>query len=228
MTQNPFQWQHPKAFEYNDTIRKRIIGYEHIFQLMADQVTVQAAPHNMLIVGAGGGQELVTMANACPQLQFTAVDPSSNMLELAKMRLAAEQITADVNYIADTLEQVPVTQSYALASCHLVLHFLTTVQKKSLIETIAAHVEEGATVFFSSINIEMNTARFEKILDAWGVAMLRNGVTEKQWHAFRASFGESCFPLPTEDMIALYEAAGFHEIELYYKAYAIEAYRMKK
>ena len=49
--QNPFQWEHPKASDYNDTIRRRIIGYDTIFQLMADSVQVNNSnPNRFLIV----------------------------------------------------------------------------------------------------------------------------------------------------------------------------------
>ena len=130
--QNPFQWEHPKALDYNDTIRRRILGYEAIFQLMADLVQVNNEnPKNFLIVGAGGGQELSTFIPSFPNAQYVAVDPSDNMLHLAKLRLAEEQLNATIDYSAEELQHVVFPQKFDVATCHLVLHFLQTTEQKS-------------------------------------------------------------------------------------------------
>ena len=204
--QNPFQWEHPKALDYNDTIRRRIIGYETIFQLMADLVQVNNPNSSrFLIVGAGGGQELCTFIPHFPNAQYAAVDPSENMMHLAKLRLAEEQLNANVEYFTEELKYVVFQEKFDVATCHLVLHFLqTTEQKKSLIEAIAQNLAPGGVAFFSSFNIELGEVYNEKMMQAWGIAMLRNGVTEKQWLAFKQSFGDTLIPLRTEEMIELF------------------------
>lgn len=228
--QNPFQWGHPKALDYNDTIRRRILGYETIFQLMADLVQVNHEnPKNFLIVGAGGGQELSTLIPSFPNAQYVAVDPSDNMLHLAKLRLAEEQLNAAVDYYAEELQYVAFSEKFDVATCHLVLHFLqTTEQKKSLIEAIAQNVAPGGLAFFSSFNTALDAVHYEKMMEAWGIAMLRNGVTEKQWLAFKQSFGDTLIPIRTEELIELFEQAGFTNVQPYFKAYFIEAFCMEK
>ena len=228
--QNPFQWEHPKALDYNDTIRRRIIGYDTLFQLMADLVQVNNPnPHKFLIVGAGGGQELSTLIVPFPTAHYVAVDPSDNMLRLAKLRLAEEQLNASVDYYTEQLEHIVFQEKFDVATCHLVLHFLQTMeQKKSLIEAIAQNIAPGGTAFFSSINTELCTASYEKMMEAWGIAMLRNGITERQWLAFKQSSGDMLMPIRTEEMIELFEHAGFINIQTYFKAYSIEAFCMEK
>ena len=228
--QNPFQWEHPKALDYNDTIRRRILGYDTIFQLMADLVQVNNPnPKKFLVVGAGGGQELCTFIPTFPSAHYVAVDPSENMLHLAKLRLAEEQLNARVDYYTEELQNVVFQEKFDVATCHLVLHFLqTTEQKKSLIEVIAQNLAPGGRAFFSSFNTDLDDAHDEKMMQAWGIAMLRNGVTEKQWLAFKQSFGDTLIPVRTEDMTELFEQAGFTNIKLYFKAYSIEAFCMEK
>lgn len=228
--QNPFQWEHPKALDYNDTIRRRIIGYDIIFQLMADIVQVNNPNLNkFLIVGAGGGQELCTFIPHFPNAQYAAVDPSDNMLHLAKLRLAEEQLNAKVEYFTEELERIVFLEKFDVATCHLVLHFLrTTEQKKSLIKSIAQNLVPGGLAFFSSFNTALGDDHYEKMMQAWGIAMLRNGVTEKQWLAFKQSFGDTLIPIRTEEMIELFEQAGFINVKQYFKAYSIEAFCMEK
>ena len=57
-------------------------------------------PKSFLIVGAGGGQELSTFIPPFPHAQYVAVDPSDNMLHLAKLRLKEEQLHATIDYYA--------------------------------------------------------------------------------------------------------------------------------
>lgn len=201
-----------------------------IFQLMADVVQVNNAnPKNFLIVGAGGGQELYTCIPQFPDAHYVAVDPSYNMLHLAKLRLAEEQLTASVDYYTEELQHVVFPEKFDVATCHLVLHFLPTMaQKKSLIEAIAQNIAPGGMAFFSSINTELGSAHYEKMMEAWGIAMLRNGITERQWLAFKQSFGDTLIPVRTEELIELFEQAGFTHIKQYFKAYSIEAFCMEK
>ena len=97
-----------------------------------------------------------------------------------------------------------------------------------MIEAIAQNLASSGMAFFSSINTELETTHYEKIMEAWGIAMLRNGVTEKQWLAFKQSFGDTLIPIRTEELIELFEQAGFTNIKQYFKAYYIEAFCMEK
>lgn len=222
---NPFQWEHPKAMSYNDTIRRRIIGYEFIFQLMADLIeTTATQPEKMTIVGAGGGQELSTLVPILPTVAFTAIDPSSTMLALAKQRLEAEELHGNVQYIESELEAAALEQA-DIVTCHLVLHFLrTTALKKAMLREIAAHVRIGGHVYLSSINGDLSDERFNQTLTAWGLAMLRNGVKPHQWEAFRASFGDTLMPIPTAELLQICEEVGLRVRHAYFRAYHIEAF----
>ena len=100
--------------------------------------------------------------------------------------------------------------------------------KKSLIEAITQNVAPGGLAFFSSINAELDTINTEKMMEAWGIAMLRNGVTEKQWLAFKQSFGDTLIPIRTEELTQLFEQAGFTNVQPYFKSYFIEAFCMEK
>ena len=96
------------------------------------------------------------------------------------------------------------------------------------IEAIAKNLVSGGMAFFSSFNTALGDVHDEKMMQAWRIAMLRNGVTEKQWLAFKQSFGESLIPIRTEEMMELFKQAGFTNMKLYFKAYSIEAFCMEK
>jgi tRNA (cmo5U34)-methyltransferase len=62
--------------------------------LLSEQAT---GAGQVLVVGAGGGLELVSMAAARPEWQFVGVDPSPAMLDLA--RLAAAPFAKRVQWV---------------------------------------------------------------------------------------------------------------------------------
>lgn len=226
---NPFQWEHPKAMDYNDTIRRRIIGYDLIFELMKDLIDVEIEqPKQITIVGAGGGQELSTLLPLLPTAHFKAIDPSSTMLALAEQRLIAEELSGDVEYIEAELSAVELEPA-DIVTCHLVLHFLPTMAlKKALLKEITAHVKIGGMVYLSSINGSLEDKAFQQTLTAWGKAMLRNGVKEHQWQAFRASFGDTLLPISTAQLLKLCDELGLQIRHAYFRAYHIEAFCLER
>lgn len=225
---NPFQWEHPKAFAYNDTIRKRIIGYEYLFTLMADDIcTHMSDAAQVIVVGAGGGQELSTLMPLLRAAHFVAIDPSDNMLALAKHRLMTENIAGEVTYITGELADYECVAD--IVTCHLVLHFLQEpTQKAQLLKQIAQHVKIGGYVYLSSINGDIDDPIFKQQLDAWGRFAIRNGVKPHQWEAFAQSFGDTLMPITTEALYDLCEAAGLRVAQQYFRAYGIEAYRLER
>ena len=76
---------------------------------------------DILVVGAGGGMELIALAEAQPEWSFVGVDPSGPMLELARRNVQA--IVQRVELIEGTIDVVPADQ-FDGATCLLVLHFL--------------------------------------------------------------------------------------------------------
>lgn len=221
---NPFQWEHDKAMQYNETIRKRILNYASIFEVMQDIVVTDCREvHSVAIVGAGGGQELSTLIDDLPKACYFAIDPSEKMLELAKYRLIQEGKEADIQYIAKPFHEVEV-DAVDLITCHLVLHFLQTDdEKRQLIQAISKRLKVGGTLFLSSINGKIGRADFEQQLDVWHVGMLRKGVTEKEWEKFRASIGEQLVPITDEEVVALLQQYGLSLLYHYEKTHVITA-----
>jgi tRNA (cmo5U34)-methyltransferase len=76
---------------YEEGPRKFIPGLDHMHrmaaQLLAERVATDA---RVLVVGAGGGQEIKAIAALQPCWRFDGVDPSAEMLELAR-RLCRER-----------------------------------------------------------------------------------------------------------------------------------------
>lgn len=57
-------WNHPDVYQYEKKIPLKIPCYEMLYDMMDRLLTVRLSEDaaNVMVVGAGGGQELVTLA----------------------------------------------------------------------------------------------------------------------------------------------------------------------
>lgn len=79
----------PKAIaDYAENATRRVPGLNDIHR-MSGLLLAESTPPNgrVLVVGAGGGMELKFFAQSFPGWQFDGVDPSAEMLSLAKTAL---------------------------------------------------------------------------------------------------------------------------------------------
>src|ERR1700726_4860805 len=108
---------------YAEGAPRNVPGY-HAMQrmttlLLAERVSEEA---RVLVLGAGGGLELKVFAEAHPNWALDGVDPSAEMLKLARRTLGplASHATLHEGYIGDA----PIGP-FDAATCLLTLHFLT-------------------------------------------------------------------------------------------------------
>jgi tRNA (cmo5U34)-methyltransferase len=106
--------------------------------LLSEQAPVAA---HVLIVGAGGGLELVSLATARPGWRFTGVDPSPAMLDLA--REAAAPFAERVQFVEGTVSLAP-AGPFDGATCLLVLHFLERGERLRTLREIHRRLKPGA------------------------------------------------------------------------------------
>jgi tRNA (cmo5U34)-methyltransferase len=124
-----------------DTPRK-VPGLADLHRMTALLLSEHAADAaHLLIVGAGGGLELASLATARPGWRFTGVDPSPAMLDLA--RDAAGPFAERVQLIEGTVHEAP-TGPFDGATCLLVLHFLDRNERLRTLQAIHRRLRPGA------------------------------------------------------------------------------------
>lgn len=97
----------------------------------------------VLILGAGGGFELAALATARPDWTFTGVDPSAEMLDLARVRCA--DFSDRTNFVQGLIDDAP-SGPYDGAACLLTLHFLPADQRLATLQGLRARLRAGAAL----------------------------------------------------------------------------------
>lgn len=110
---------------------------------MAMLLLAEAAPTaaHVLVVGAGGGMEIVSLAAAQPGWRFTGVDPSAAMLDLARQAVAP--VADRVRLVTGLVDQVG-AGPFDGATCLLMLHFLDRGERLRTLREIHRRLKPGA------------------------------------------------------------------------------------
>lgn len=222
-------WNHPEVARYEKTISLKIPGYAHLYEmsdrLLGAQLLQVDGEKRVLVVGAGGGQELVTLGAGHEDWLFTGVDPSAQMLAQAQRRTAEAGLAARVTLQEGTVDALPEQPAYAAATCLLVLHFVKGLAaKRELLQQIAARLRPGAPFCLATIAGDPQSQSFRLQTQAWQTHMLDNGIAMAEWERFAASPGNESDPIPESHVQALMAEAGFEHATRYFGSYLVHAW----
>lgn len=179
--------------------------------LLAETV---ASDGRVLVVGAGGGLELRAFAEAQPGWRFLGVDPSTEMLKLARLTLGALAERADLHlgYIASAPEG-----PFDGACCLLTLHFVPAEERLATLQEIRRRLKPGAALVTAHHSLPEGPERF-MWLDRFAAFAAANGVEFDASKGGARALGDQLPILPPEMELDLLRAAGFKDPALFYAA----------
>ncbi|MBP2116078.1 class I SAM-dependent methyltransferase [Paenibacillus silagei] len=224
-------WEQADGDQYVQNISRKIPGYALQYDLMDTLLTARLdkrEKQELLIVGAGGGQEILKLGLSHPDWSFNGLDTSQSMLQAAKQRLeAAGQpgLLDRVRLHRTEISDWSCARAYDAATCMLVLHFVQGRESKlALLRSIAARLQPGAPLCLSAICGVPGTPAWELQMAGWRLHMLGNGIAEEQWQTFEQSFGVISHPLHAEEIEELLKEAGFTAVSRFFGAYLIDGW----
>ncbi|KAA6449390.1 class I SAM-dependent methyltransferase [Bacillus swezeyi] len=217
-------WNHPDVYQYEKKIALKIPCYHMLYEMMDRLLTVRLdqGAARVMVVGAGGGQELLTLGRRHPDWLFTGIDTSANMLHLARQRLKIAGIQLNADFIEGEVKQLERKHQYDAATCMLVLHFVQ--DKRKFLQHIADRLAEGAPFFIAAIQGDLDSESFWWQMRAWKEHMLANGIAEQEWERFADSIGRHSHPIPAEEVEAMLIESGFTNVTRFFSAYLIDGW----
>ena len=189
---------------------------------MAAALLAERAPADarILVLGAGGGLELKGFADMQPDWRFDGVDPSAEMLQLARTTLGplASRVRLHEGYI-DTAPIGP----FDGATCLLTLHFLPRAERLETLKQLHVRLKAGAplvVVHHSFPNEGPDQDRWLQRSAAFAVA---SGMPSAQARSILALKDRLPVLSPEQDAGLLSEA-GFMHVELFYCAFTFKGW----
>jgi tRNA (cmo5U34)-methyltransferase len=189
---------------------------------MAGTLLAERAPTDarILVLGAGGGHELKGFAEMQPGWRFDGVDPSAEMLQLARSTLGplASRARLHEGYI-DTAPLGP----FDGATCLLTLHFLPRAARLATLKQVHVRLKAGAPLVVVHHSFPDEGPDQNKWLQRNAAFAVASGMPLAQAGNILALKGRLPVLSPEQDTDLLGEA-GFTHIELFYCAFTFKGW----
>ncbi|MGB6408578.1 MAG: class I SAM-dependent methyltransferase [Planococcus donghaensis] len=209
------------ALHYDSFIRLAVPAYDQLFS-MADSFFYQPkkTSSNLLVVGAGGGAELLYFSQLYPSWFLTGVDPAEQMLKIALHKIQQAGTEQRVKLHQGFVHELPADNKFDMATCILVFQFLPDDNAKlNLLKSVAERLEHGAPFILVSIYGDKDSTEFNKNFTAWKERFRSNGVNPEESEDVQRILK---MPLISEERIKeLLDEAGFRNIVKFYSAYQV-------
>lgn len=186
--------------------------------LLAERAPTDA---RILVLGAGGGMELKVLADMEPGWLFDGVDPSKEMLQLARTTLG--DLASCVRLHEGYIDSAPIG-SFDGATCLLTLHFLPQVERLKTLREMHLRLKPGAPLVVAHHSFSSEGPDPDKWLKrnaAYGIA---SGVPMAQAESTIAALRERLPVLSPQQDVDLLREAGFVNIEMFYCAFTFKGW----
>ncbi|HWV22288.1 MAG TPA: class I SAM-dependent methyltransferase [Devosia sp.] len=186
--------------------------------LLAETIPGDAS---ILVLGAGGGLEIKAMADFRPGWRFSGVDPSADMLNLAR------EITADhaprIALTEGYIEAAP-TGPFDAATSLLTFHFIPRDQRLETLRQIRRRLKPGAPFILAHVSFPQT----EPERSAWIARHVAYGQPDDVDPAVaakaREAIGTRLTILSPEEEEAMLAEAGFTGITPFYAAFTFRGW----
>lgn len=203
-----------------DTDRRKLIPLFDAFYGTAVEVATLRLPPDrppvVLDLGAGTGILTAGIATARPDGRFVLLDASSQMLDVARERLAP--ITSSYDMIVDDFAAGLPDGPFDAVVSALAIHHLDDAGKRSLFARVHDRLRPGGA-FVNAEQVAGPTAALDALyVERWMTHTTALGATAAE-HAAAADRMALDRTAPTEAQCAWLRAAGFVDVDCFFKSW---------
>ena len=192
-------------------------GHAGVLQ-MAGVLLAETVPADgqVLVVGAGGGLDTRALARLGPGWRFVGVDPSPQMLDLARA-VVGDEVAARLQLIEGTVADAP-AGPFDAATLILVLGMIPDDGSKlALLEGIARRLRPGAPFVLVDRCDDRDGPNFARNIDRYADYARASGVAAETLASAHDSQKANPGLVPAERNEALLAEAGFTGVEPFYR-----------
>lgn len=187
------------------------------------------ADARILCVGVGTGSELIALAQAFPQWQFTAVEPAIAMLNICRQRVEECGITSHCTFHEGYLDSLPASNSFDAATCLVVSHFIMQQEeRRNFFNQIALRLRPQGYLISSDIAFDMSASAYQSLLHVWLRMMKSAEVPDEDVEKMIDGYGRDVAVLPPQEVESIIASAGFDPPVLFFQNLLIHAWYSRR
>lgn len=204
--------------EYDKMAQQALPGYEAMHQMALACLRAKLPSEaNLLVVGAGTGMELVKFAKGNSGWQISGVDPSENMLAIAKNKIQQHGLSEQVKLFQGYTNDLPDSSIYDAATSILVMHFIPDDGGKlAFLQSIAKRMKSSGTFILVDVFGEKGTDDFQEMISLIKEFWQEAGIIEAKKAEILETMEKGVYPISETRVLQLLEQAGFSKVIRFY------------
>lgn len=210
------------ASTYAEGPPRQVPGYSSLHQMVSLLLAERTPPDGrVMVLGAGGGQELKALAETHAGWTFDAVDPSSDMLRLAVQ--AAGTHAARVRFHQGYIGDAP-AGPFDAATCILVFHFIAPDQRLETLKQVRRRLRVGAPLVLVHLSFPQSEPERSVWIDRHLAFGRSNGLGPDDADRARKALSSGLTILSPEEDAAMVRLGGFSRPSLFYAGLSVRGW----
>jgi tRNA (cmo5U34)-methyltransferase len=186
--------------------------------LLAERAPEQA---RILVIGAGGGLELKSLAEMHLSWTFDGVDPATEMLDLARQTLG--MLSARVQLHEGTVDVAP-PGPFEGATCLLTMHFLPIEERRRTASEARRRLRPGAPFVVAHFSFPQGEGERTLWLSRYAAFASASGVEPEQARSAAAAIDARLTIITPEQDQAILREAGFTNVSQFYAGFTFRGW----
>jgi tRNA (cmo5U34)-methyltransferase len=206
------------AETYDQQVRKTIPYYDCFHEETLNIIKAAGiTPKAWLDTGCGTGTLAQKAIAQFPETKFVLADPSPQMLQTAKQKLAGY---SNIEYVEVSTEKLTdLTVHFDVVTAIQSHHYSTTQGRKQATQ-VCYNLLNPKGIYITFENTRPFTQQGTTLdLENWKNWQIRSGKTQGQAEAHIKRFGVEYYPITVEEHLSLLRKTGFSAVEMLWYSY---------